>query len=364
MLASDTSELRISYPHLGDYHVLFRELSDMSGCEIISPPPITKRTLELGSRYSPDSACIPFKYNLGNYLETIELGANAFFYTVGGCRLEYYFEVHKQILQDLGYSVRFLQVGKKGFYHDLKAVNPNLSRLAFLSRFWLVIKKLHLLDKLADIKRKRQGFATSKNSFSAFWQHFLKRLSTIKTHGGFRRFACNANAELLSIPIYKPNKPLRVGIIGELYTVMEPFSNFQMEDKLAGMGVEVHRWVTVSSILHHGATGARVSPQLLSMAKPYAHYHVGAHGTESIGRLHSMIKEGFDGAIHLKPFACMPEINALPALHKMSRDYQFPLVTFSFDSHTAETGVMTRLEAFFDMISYKRQGGVNCASIT
>ncbi|OGK08805.1 MAG: hypothetical protein A2Y63_07000 [Candidatus Riflebacteria bacterium RBG_13_59_9] len=364
MLASDTGELRISFPHLGDYHVIFRELLAMSGCKVISPPPITKHTLELGSRYSPDSVCIPFKYNLGNYLEAVQLGANAFCTTVGGCRFEYYFEVHKQVLQDLGYSVRFLRVSQNGLYHDLKAVNPNLSRLAFISHFWLVIKKLHLLDELADIKRKRQGFATSNNSFSAFWQRFLKRLPTIQTHGELRRFSRGAKAELLAIPIAKPLKPLRVGFIGELYTVMEPFSNFQMEDKLAGMGVEVHRWVTVSSILHHGVNGARAAPQLLSMARPYARYHVGAHGTESIGRLHSMIKEGFDGAIHLKPFACMPEINALPALHKMSRDYQFPLVTFSFDSHTAESGVMTRLEAFFDMITYRRQGGVHCASVT
>ena len=77
-----------------------------------------------------------------------------------------------------------------------------------------------------------------------------------------------------------------------------------------------------------------------------------------------MIRDGFDGAIHLKPFGCTPEINALPALHKMSREHKFPLVSFSLDSHTAETGIVTRLEAFRDMISYKSEGGFLCLNTT
>lgn len=356
--------LRISFPHLGDYHVIFRELLEMTGCEVITPPPITKRTLELGTKYSPDTVCIPFKYNLGNYLEAIELGANAVCTTVGGCRFDYYFEVHQQILEELGHHVSFLRTSQRGIYHDLRAINPRLSRTAFISEFWLILKKLHLLDELADIKRKRQGFEVRAGSLRAFWGRFLRQLAAAATHHELKRLARAARMELQSIPVSLPEKPLKVGIVGELYVVMEPFSNFQMEDRLAAMGVEVHRWVTVSSILHHGVNGARAAPQLQRLASPYARYHVGAHGTESIARLHSMIKAGFDGAIHLKPFACMPEINALPALHSLCRDYQFPMVSFSFDSHTAESGVVTRLEAFVDMVSHRRRGGVLCRNAT
>ncbi len=130
------------------------------------------------------------------------------------------------------------------------------------------------------------------------------------------------------------------------------------------MGVELHRWVSATSILHHGLTGSRTTREMLRMARPYAQYHVGAHGTESIARVNQMINQGYDGAIHLKPFGCMPEINAMPALHRMCREHQFPLVSLSFDSHTAETGVQTRLEAFYDMIACKRQGGMLCMSAT
>ena len=354
------TDLRISFAHMGDYHLLFKEMLEMSNCEIITPPPITKRTLELGSRYSPESACVPFKYCLGNYLEAIELGANAFCTAVGGCRFEYYFEVHRQILKDLGHNVHFFRTNQSNLYNDFHALNPRLSRIDYHSRFWLVYRKISLMDELADIKRKRIGFQTNKRSFESYWSHFLKELPAIHSHLKFNRFGRDARAELLSLPIDKPTKPLKVGIIGELYIVMEPASNFGLENNLAKMGVEVHRWVSVSSILHHGIDGAKASSTFLNWAKPYALHHVGSHGTESIARLHQMIKEGFDGAIHLKPFACMPEMNALPILHKMCSDHQFPLVSLSFDAHTAESGLMTRLEAFYDMIAYKRQGGLPC----
>lgn len=359
-MSEGANDLRISFPHVGDYHLIFKEMLEMSGCEIITPPPITKRTLELGSKYSPESACVPFKYNLGNYLEAIELGANALCTAVGGCRFEYYFEVHRQILKDLGHNVRFLRANQGNLYNDLHALNPRLSRLDYHSRFWMVFRKFSLIDELADIKRKRIGFQTNNRSFEMFWSHFLGQLPEVHSHVKFSRFARDARAELLSLPIDKPKEPLKVGIIGELYIVMEPASNFRLEDNLAKMGVEIHRWISMSSMLHHGLDGARVPWKFRKWARPYAIHHVGSHGTESIARLHQMIRGGFDGAIHLKPFACMPEMNALPVLHKMCSDHQFPLVSLSFDAHTAETGLMTRLEAFYDMIAYKRHGGLPC----
>ncbi len=34
---------------------------------------------------------------------------------------------------------------------------------------------------------------------------------------------------LRALPIDKPERPLRVGIVGELYVLMEPFSNMDVE---------------------------------------------------------------------------------------------------------------------------------------
>ena len=75
---------KVTFPHMGHYFIAFEPLAKIFGDEIIMPPPITKRTLELGAKHSPESACIPFKYNLGNYLEALELGANVLVQAGGG----------------------------------------------------------------------------------------------------------------------------------------------------------------------------------------------------------------------------------------------------------------------------------------
>ena len=57
----------VSFPHLGYYYIVFNYfLSNACRCKVVVPPLSTKKTIELGSKYSPDFVCVPFKYNLGN----------------------------------------------------------------------------------------------------------------------------------------------------------------------------------------------------------------------------------------------------------------------------------------------------------
>ncbi|MCU0653138.1 MAG: 2-hydroxyacyl-CoA dehydratase, partial [Candidatus Pacebacteria bacterium] len=160
--------------------------------------------------------------------------------------------------------------------------------------------------------------------------------------------------EIGNVKLNKPADCLRVGIVGELYMLMEPFSNFSLEKKLAQRNIEVHRFVTVSGILKEYFTGDFFIKQHVKDAKPYLKHHLGSHGTESVARALELAKEGFDGIIHLKPFGCMPEINAMAALSNISRDYKVPVLYFSFDSQTSEAGLETRIEAFCDMLYMKK----------
>ena len=62
----------ISFPHLGNYFVPVKYLlKKLTNLDVWEAPPITKKTLELGNKYSPNDVCIPFKYNLGNFIESL-----------------------------------------------------------------------------------------------------------------------------------------------------------------------------------------------------------------------------------------------------------------------------------------------------
>jgi benzoyl-CoA reductase/2-hydroxyglutaryl-CoA dehydratase subunit BcrC/BadD/HgdB len=145
-------------------------------------------------------------------------------------------------------------------------------------------------------------------------------------------------------------------VVGELYVLMEPFSNFFVEKELARRGCEVHRFITVSHMIGHA--GSRYSgylDEMLRLADPYLKYHIGADGTESVAMTRKLMQEGFDGVLHLKPFGCMPEVNAMAALQRLSREHLFPVLFMSYDSQSSETGVRTRLEAFCDMLQMRRR---------
>ena len=101
----------ISFPHLGNYYIPIKHLiKKITNCEIIIPPKNNKRTIEIGSKYSPDDICMPFKYNLGNYIDALDAGANILVQAGGGCRYGYYAELQEQILKDLGYKFEFINL--------------------------------------------------------------------------------------------------------------------------------------------------------------------------------------------------------------------------------------------------------------
>ena len=82
------------------------------GIEVIPPPPITKKTIEIGVKLAPQNACFPMKVTLGNFIEGIEKGADTIFMAggVGPCRFGYYGQIQRIIIEDLGYDVNFVLI--------------------------------------------------------------------------------------------------------------------------------------------------------------------------------------------------------------------------------------------------------------
>lgn len=349
----------VSLPQLGNYGIAFAEITKLFGAKVIMPPPITKRTIELGTKYSPEGVCVPFKYNLGNYIELVAKGANYLIQAGAGCRYGYYGEVQKKILEDLGYNVQFVTLNRVfdilGLYKRIKKENPRQNILSFGRTMVMAFLKLQAIDTIEDICRKNVGFEIREGHIEGLFRAFMAELEAASTFRAVRSIKRKYLRLIASVPVKKPDNPLRVGIVGEVYVLMEPFSNFYLEKILGKMGVEIHRHVDVTNVILDSLRWKAYIKRQLKKAYPYLTYDLGAHGTSSVAVTQSLMKQGFDGIIHIKPFGCLPEINAMPMLNKVSRDYHCPVVYFSFDSQTSENGVKTRLEAFYDMLVFKRK---------
>jgi predicted nucleotide-binding protein (sugar kinase/HSP70/actin superfamily) len=119
--------VKITYPHMGNVSIVIKALLTDLGLELILPPPTSRRTAELGVRYSPEFACFPFKLNLGNYLEAYELGADTILMAggVGPCRFGYYAQVQQQILDDMGVKMPMVVLEPPDVsFHEVKDKIP------------------------------------------------------------------------------------------------------------------------------------------------------------------------------------------------------------------------------------------------
>lgn len=344
----------ISFPQLGNYHIpittLLKQLFPKD--EILPPLPTTKRTIELGSRHSPDFVCVPFKYNLGNYIESLERGATLLAQCGGGCRYGYYGEIQQTILADLGYEFDFLSLARENArlpaaYRHFRKHGSTASFPTFLSSLYLVSSIIRVMDEIERFVRERVGFERHPGMLAVVQESFLAKLPFIHSHKMLHQHYTSTKKALANIPIDLPDHLLRVGIVGELYSSMEPCSNFFLEKELAAHGMFVNRYMNLSFLLFQKH---KKIPQMQKEAGRYLRYDIGAEGTGSIAHAHKLVQQHYDGIIHVKPFGCTPEINAMPMLQNISADYGVPILYFSFDSQTSETGVKTRIEAFADMI--------------
>ncbi len=350
-------ELVFSFPHMGDYHVpIARLLENMFPAgRVLVPPPITKKTIELGSRYSPDFICAPFKFNVGNYIEALEKGANVLIQTGLGCRFGYFGEVQERILQDLGYEFQFFSLARenakvKNAYQGFRRLGSPHSPAKFLSYVLIAAESIRIMDHFAFIMRERAGFALPPGSFEYLYGCMLEELRQVSTLRELIAIRRQYTDSFSKVEVRRPPGLLRVGIVGELYTLMEPYSNLFIEKELAKHNIMVSRKMSATFLLF-----GKNSRKSLKDTGKYMKYWPGANATDSVAQSRHYGRLGYDGIIHMKSYGCTPEINAMPVLHNLGKDYNIPILYLSFDGQTNETGVQTRLEAFVDMLEMRRK---------
>lgn len=347
----------ISFPHMADYYIPIKYfLEHVINCDILLAPPITNKTIELGSKYSPDFVCTPFKYTLGSFIESLDMGANIIIQFGGGCRYGYYSELQEQVLKDLGYDFKMINLitaGKtdiKKIIKELKIIDCKFSKIKGIYYLLITKKMVEYMDIIDDYIRKNIGFEVDKGSFINLKNEMLEEFSNVKGYFYLKKIYKKYIKKFKMIKINKPKDCLKVGIIGELYTVMEPFANYNIEYELAKKGVEIIRFTNVTYLLFKKKKAVKKYLKENKLVK----YRMGADATDNIYFAKWMSDNNFDGIIHIKSSFCTPEISSMGIINKICKEYDVPVNFYSFDANTSEVGIKTRLEAFYDVLEMRR----------
>ena len=357
--------MRLTVPYLGLLHKAFGPVLQEVGVEIVFPPKPTKRTLDLGTKHSPEFACLPFKITLGNMIEALELGADTIFMPGGWgpCRFGYFDVIQEQILRELGYNFTMGSAKNPDVLSDMLDMMQRIaglrSRVGLYKLFFFVLIRLSSLEWALKKYFHYKPYEAIPGETDRI---FKKSVELIENSLSVPKLL--KSTSLLSYWFRKMEKkngvnPLRVAIVGELFTVLDPSANMEIDMRLAQKGIEVFKSVWLGDYLNDRfrfRPFRRNQHKLSSrFARPYLRFHSGGESTESIGKTILFAKSGVDGIIHIFPFTCMPELVAQTILMKVQKDLNIPILTLIIDEHTASGGVETRLEAFIDLLERRRR---------
>ncbi len=358
---------RVAFPPLGFLSLVAEKYLHLLGMEVVALPPTSRRTLDIGIRHTPETLCIPCKLLFGSYVEAAERGAQEIV-MLGGpgtCRLGYSAGQHLQRLGEMGFTVRAHTFDLYRVWQDMFRLTGAFSEQRavheLIAPFRFLLALLTLTDDLETWTLRVRPREQERGATERAYARAVERLQALRSRQ-------ELNGEKESIVdevrcVAQLDRPvLRIGLVGDLYTILTPFLNHNLEVELGRMGVEVHRW------FHY--TGQIVLPmprplaqdrwsRALQAGRRYLRRDVGGFAQTVVGEAALMTQlDEVDGLIHVAPFNCTPEVVAQGALVALQRERGIPVLNLSFDEHTGRAGVMTRLEAFVDMLraAQRRRG--------
>lgn len=351
----------VSFPHMGKMHLALEKACQILEIPCIVPALPGPETLRLGQELAPEGSCLPFCLVLGNIRESLEKGADSILMLGGSgpCRFGFFIYLAVQILKDAGYKFEPLIIDRGYHLNNLRILqdsNHN-SILTLIKAAYFGWEILVCEETIARIEREYTPLVLEIAKFDEFLAEARNKLCSVENLKEVAFIRKDIMAFIKDVPMHPAEKSLKVGLIGDIYTLLEPYANHRVEEYLRNRGVVVYKEMSVSNWLPNILLPWRKSGYrqgLLAKAYPYLCSSVGGFGLETVANAKMMNETNVDGIIQLFPLGCMPEIVARSALDKMCRDEKIPALYVTLDQHHSMTGFETRLEAFLDML-YNRQ---------
>jgi predicted nucleotide-binding protein (sugar kinase/HSP70/actin superfamily) len=316
---------RIGIPHglfYFYYYPLWKTFFEDLGWEVITSSPSSRLTIEMGIDTAVDEACFPIKVYMGHIRELCR------------CRLDYLF------------VPRLVSIEERSF------ICPKFMGLPDMVRA-LVEEAPPLIDIVVDMSKSRKGFqdemkrlgrllAVKRRDWERAYQHGLQELEFC------RALAREGYTMAEAIKIWEgqpaptmPEADLNIGMLGHGYAIYDPGISMDMINRLRRMGSRV--------LLPERLERKAVEEQAATVPKRV----FWTLGRSMLGSaLHLDQREDVDGIIYVACFACGPDSIIGEIIERKIKNKPFMFLTI--DEHTGEAGMLTRLEAFCDMLRRRR----------
>jgi predicted nucleotide-binding protein (sugar kinase/HSP70/actin superfamily) len=197
---------------------------------------------------------------------------------------------------------------------------------------------LKIGEKLgASKKEAKHAFVKGEQSYLKFKKEWIDRINQLPVK------------DLFQVNIPTPSKEkrptLHVAFVGHPYNVFDSDINKDILTMTKNLGIEI----VTSDLLSE----KEIDRQISDLSKEI----YWSSGREIVGALFHFLRGGVDGVVFLTSFKCGIDALLLEFIKrslKVPGGSPIPFLVLSFDEHTGREGLMTRLEAFRDVIEQKK----------
>jgi len=326
--------------------------------EVILPLANNKQLLQIGQSYLTSGLCFPLKVALGNFVSVKELEPEAVIFYSGCdlCNLPPSNHLFKEILNDQGWypDIYFCAVDSKknfiySYFNLLRKLSNKPTYKIFLSMYLGAIKyeTFHFIDQV--FYNIRPTFKDNSEC-EKLYESYLNKITQLSSISDLKKM----NIELWELyKDYASNSEsrfLRIGLIGDSYSLIEPSTHNYVDKYLGRLGVIVDRWSYNYLLGQKMNKNDNVSSSFDRVFKK----ELGVYTSLGIKKILNYINKGYNGLIFVSPFNCNPNDIIRNLLNKIRDEFKIPILDLLIDEHNSDVGANTRIEAFIDMLNREK----------
>ncbi len=155
-----------------------------------------------------------------------------------------------------------------------------------------------------------------------------------------------------SIYAVKPGEVLNIAVIGHPYNLYDNYMNMDLLKKLKAESVNI---ITVEMIDND------IINEKNNMLNKKIFWNFGRKAIGSV--MHILDRSDIDGIIYVMSFGCGIDAFVCDLIErKVRRNGDLPFTVLTIDEHSGTAGIDTRLEAFIDMIRWRRSNENNLST--
>jgi len=320
------------------YYPMWRAFFEGVGAEVVVSRPTDKGILDQGVGAALDEICLPVKMFFGHVLD---LRGRA----------------------DFIFVPRIVSVEERAYTCPKLMGLPDMVRAALTDLPPLLTPTINLTKHPRSALKA--AFATGRpftaNPFRIA-RAYRRSLAELRRFHALTQAGLTATEALAALDGHEPGQEaqadpsglgpsgrrLILAVVGHRYNIHDRYVTMDLLRRLVRMGVRVRT--------PEMAPEAEVRRQAARLRKPL----FWTYEREILGAAYYYASQAdVDGIINVASFECGPDsmVDELVVHHLRRQDRAVPLLRLTLDEHTGEAGLVTRIEAFTDMIRWRRERG-------